>query len=462
MIAPYVTSGPVTGVEFYGRAQLVAEITGGGQRATYVLGTRQIGKSSLLRQVETLVPSLFLDVQWAGGRLEDLVRQAHREVRRKRGQHAWLPAEHTLPPADLFSVLETINDAAQMAGQRVWILVDETERLLELARLNPEVLHRLRGTVQNCPALRLVLVAAKTLSEANDLTASSGSPFLSGFALRYLGGLAPADSAALLRRGQGPVSVAVDDVLASRLIRLTNGHPLLLQLLGERLFDDGRLRRPTQGDLNGILDQCIKTAIFDKDFAYLTHGERKLIRLVVEGKPIPADADPAFLHGLTGLGYLRRKEGGYAIGNAFFDRWLRKCANWESGSDISEEGTHSVYEQSRLEQVLALAQKDRLSLGEIERALDAIRRVMIAWQRQGLPADPVTRRTLEKIEAALASRGGPKHKLEATLPLLPPILVYKVEWEGEIADLLARLRAILDELQGRVLGEEPNDQQEAT
>jgi len=459
MIAPYVTSGPVTGVEFYGRAQLVAEITGGGQRATYVLGTRQIGKSSLLRQVETLIPSLFLDVQWAGGRLEDLVRQAQREIRRKRGQYAWLPAEHMLPPADLFSLLETVNDAPQAAGQCAWILVDETERLLELARLNPEVLHRLRGTVQNCPALRLVLVAAKTLSEANDLTAVSGSPFLSGFALRYLGGLSPADSAALLRRSQGPDSVVVDDVLASDLIQLTNGHPLLLQLLGERLFDDGHLRHPTQGDLDGVLDQCIKTAIFDKDFAYLTDVERKLLRLVVEEKPISADADPAFLLGLTQLGYLRRAGGGYAIGNAFFDRWLHKCANWESESDISEEGTHSVYEQSRLEQVVALVQEDRLSLSEIQQTLDAIRRAMIAWQRYGLPADAGARRTLEKIEAALAGKGGPKHKLEATLPLLPPVLAYKVEWGGEMAGLLAKLRVILDELQDRVLGEKLNDPQ---
>jgi hypothetical protein len=49
MITPYVTSGPVTGLEFYGREGLISEILGGSQRATFVLGTRQSGKSSLLR-----------------------------------------------------------------------------------------------------------------------------------------------------------------------------------------------------------------------------------------------------------------------------------------------------------------------------------------------------------------------------------------------------------------------------
>jgi hypothetical protein len=367
MITPYVTSGPVTGAEFYGREGLMAEILGGSQRATYVLGTRQVGKSSLLRQVETLVPSLFLDVQWAGGRLENLVRQVQREIRCKREEHDWLPPENALPPADLFSLLETVNDVAQALGQRVWVLVDETERLLELARLDPEVLHRLRGTIQNCPALRVVLVAAKALSEANDLTASSGSPFLSGFALRYLGGLSPGASAALLRRSQGPTSVAVDDDLVNHLIHLTNGHPLLLQLLGERLFDDGQLRWPTQGDLDGLLDQCLKTAIFDKDFAYLTDVERRILHALVVEKPVPADIDPAFLHGLTQLGYLRCEGDSYAIGNAFFARWLRQSAPWGEKSQVSNEGALDLYKQERitsLQQQLAIHNKNLNRLQE--------------------------------------------------------------------------------------------------
>ena len=76
MISPYVISGPVTGADFYGRRSLLEEITAGRCRATYVLGTRQIGKTSLLRQVETLVPAVFLDLQWAGGRLDDLATAA--------------------------------------------------------------------------------------------------------------------------------------------------------------------------------------------------------------------------------------------------------------------------------------------------------------------------------------------------------------------------------------------------
>jgi hypothetical protein len=182
-----------------------------------------------------------------------------------------------------------------------------------------------------------------------------------------------------------------------------------------------------------------------------------VLHAVVEGKPVPADVDPVFLHGLIQLGYLRRERDSYAIGNAFFARWLNKWADWQKESQVSEESTQAVYAQSRLEQVLALVEEDRLSLAEIRRTLDAIRRAMTAWQQYGLPADVGTRRTLEKIEAALASRGGPKHKLEATLPLLPPVLAYKVEWGGEISAHLDKLRAALDELEDRFPREEPDD-----
>jgi len=121
VISPYATSGPVTGADFYGRRELFDEIATGRCRATYVLGTRQIGKTTLLRQVETLIPAIFLDLQWAGGRLDDLTRQARREVRRKQRQYPWLPPHDGLPD-DLSGLLEVVNDAVEEAGERLWVL----------------------------------------------------------------------------------------------------------------------------------------------------------------------------------------------------------------------------------------------------------------------------------------------------------------------------------------------------
>ena len=431
MISPYVTSGPVSGADFYGRRELLAEVTAGRCRATYILGTRQIGKTSLLRQAETLVPAIFLDLQWAGGRLDDLTRQARREVRRKRRQYPWL-SPHDDFSGDLFGLLEAVNDAVEEAGERLWVLMDEAEIWVRIARSDPEILHRLRGIVQNCPALRVVLVAAKSLSEANTLTGEKGSPFLSGFALRYLGPLSPEDASALLCQAQGPTPVAVADGLLSHLLRLTGGHSLLLQLLGERLYEDGQLRPPTKGDLTGILDQMGKTGIFPQDFAALSEPERAILRAVSSGQPLPADTDSAYLHGLIALGVLRCERDKYAIDNDFFARWLRERADWEARSMVTAESTLAIYTQSELEPVLAAVQENRLALAEMEHLLDAIRRAMVVWQREGAPLAP-------RLEAVLSKPGGPRHKLEATLPLLPGMLAYKVEWGGEVRDLLEKL-----------------------
>jgi len=352
VINPYVTSGPVTGADFYGRQDLLGEIAAGRCHGTYILGTRQVGKTSLLRQVETQVPAIFLDLQWAGGRLEDLVRQVKREVRRKQRNRPWLPREEDLPAGDLFDLLAALDEQADGAGERLWVLMDEAEIWVRIARADPQVLHRLRGTVQNCPALRVVLAAAKRLSEVNTLTGETGSPFLSGFAMRYLGPLSQQDGASLLRQEQGPTPVAVDDGLLAHLLSLTSGHPLLLQLLGERLYEDGRLRWPTEGDLVGILDQMVKTGIFPHDFAALANPERAILHALSSGQPPPAGTDPAYLHGLTALGILRHEGDGYAIGNDFFARWLREQADWEAKSEVSAEGTLAVYTQAEPEMAL--------------------------------------------------------------------------------------------------------------
>jgi len=432
VISPYITSGPVTGVDFYGRRDLLNEIAAGRCRASYVLGTRQIGKTSLLRQVETQVPAMFLDLQWAGGRLEDLSRQARREVRRKRQQYTWLPPADGLPD-NLFELLEAANDAVEEARERLWVLMDEAEIWVRVARSDPEILHKLRGTIQNCPALCLVMAASKSLSEANTLTGKEGSPFLSGFALRYLGPLSPPDGAALLRQAQGGVPVTVDEELLARLLALTSGHPLLLQLLGERLYEDGQLRATTKGDLTGILDQAIKTGVFPQDFAALSGPERSILHTISSGQPLADDAHPTYLHGLVGLGILRREGDGYAIGNAFFARWLQEQADWEARAEVSAEGTLTVYTQSELEPVLEAVRDNRLALAEMEQMLDALRRALLVWQRKGIPGT-------ERLAAALEEPGGPHHKLEATLPLLPGV-AYKLEWGGEVRDLLAALRA---------------------
>jgi hypothetical protein len=90
------------------------------------------------------------------------------------------------------------------------------------------------------------------------------------------------------------------------------------------------------------------------DFDYLSDTERDILWAVsVRGslteaglrERVPHPRLPAFLHGLTQLGYLRRDGEDYAIGNYFFETWLRERspAEWEKESSITDESTLRVY-----------------------------------------------------------------------------------------------------------------------
>ncbi|MCX7706854.1 MAG: hypothetical protein N2204_02465, partial [Anaerolineae bacterium] len=66
---PYVTGSYVTGSQHYGREDLLDYLLNGGSRACWVVGTRRIGKTSLLRQLELLAAAgkrlvpLYWDMQ---------------------------------------------------------------------------------------------------------------------------------------------------------------------------------------------------------------------------------------------------------------------------------------------------------------------------------------------------------------------------------------------------------------
>ena len=72
---PYVVGQWVRGERFYGREAQIAEILGGPRNWIWLLGTRRVGKTSLLKQLEHLTAGggqgffpLFWDFQGADDR----------------------------------------------------------------------------------------------------------------------------------------------------------------------------------------------------------------------------------------------------------------------------------------------------------------------------------------------------------------------------------------------------------
>jgi hypothetical protein len=436
---PYITGRWVSGPEFYGRQALPEAILRGPDDHLWVMGLRRTGKTSLLRQVELLSKGndsflpLFWDLQGCQSP-DDLGLALYEGVEEAAGNFTALGENISdWESLDLFALLKTLARLAREDERRLLLLVDEAECLNHLARTQPYTLQRLRRTLQRGPHIRTVLVSSKRLSALHEVCQDwETSPFLHGFALRYLSHLTPEAATGLIRQRQAARSVQAVPGLVAKIRQLTGDHPYLLQLLCSRLFTDGSLR-PITGDDLAFVDAQM-TGFLLNDFAALSAPERAILRAVSSGQPLPADAHPTYLHGLVGLGILRREGSKYTIGNDFFARWLREQADWETEAEVSAESTLTVYTQSELEPVLEAVRENRLALAEMEQVLDAIRRALLVWQRDGAPMAP-------RLEAALSRPGGPRHKLEATLPLLPGALAYKLEWGGEVRDLLAALRA---------------------
>jgi hypothetical protein len=139
-----------------------------------------------------------------------------------------------------------------------------------------------------------------------------------------------------------------------------------------------------------------------------TDVERRMLHALIEGKPVPADVDPAFLHGLTQLGYLRREGDSYAIGNAFFARWLRQSAPWREKSRVSDEGTLNLYKVGvlRQERIASLRQQREIHIKNLNRLEERAARHgmdVLTSLRNEMDCE---REAIARIEAELEQMGG--------------------------------------------------------
>ena len=234
-------------------------------RAYWVVGTRRIGKTSLLRQLELLAAAgdryvpLFWDMQGCasftcmGGYLGDAVRD-HMERFEPLGV-----TDAMLNQEDPLALLSTLRRLARRAGRELLLLGDETEALIGAARDEPEAMQRFHRQLTGGAGLRVIFASTRQIYRMHDVCREwTTSPFLSGFDMsQTLGSLEPEAAEALILQTQAPEDSQVHAAaeIVEAITRATNDHPFLLQILCSRLFDeDGGLRLPGDGGRAGRSD----------------------------------------------------------------------------------------------------------------------------------------------------------------------------------------------------------------
>lgn len=360
---PYITGAYVTGSNHYGRVHLLDYLLRSEGRAYWVVGTRRIGKTSLLRQLELLAAAgdryvpLFWDMQGCGSftcmgsYLGDAVRD-HLERFEPLGV-----TEAMLAESDPLALLGSLRRQARRAGRELLLLADETEALIGAARDEPEAMQRFHRQLTGGAGLRVVFASTRQIYRLHDICCDwPTSPFLSGFDMsQTLGSLEPEAAEALIVQAQAPEEARVQVVAATvdAISGAANNHPLLLQLLCSRLFDEsGTLRAP--GEEDARVDPIL-AGFFEHDFRQLTHTDRRLVLAVHRAGPTaPAELEAISgdnaaelaqrLNNLEALGYLRRTaDGGDAngvarvtVGNLFLASWLDTAADFLAELPVSQ------------------------------------------------------------------------------------------------------------------------------
>ncbi len=340
---PYVVGRWVKGVEHYDRQSLIEHLLHAHDTAIWVVGTRRMGKTSLLRQIEhvTTQPDspyvpLFLDLQ-GHATAEQLSEELCWAIETATDRFAGCGLDWEQMRAwEAATILRRLCRQLHQQQRTLLLLVDEAEVLIEIGQTNPSWLARLRKTLQE-GQLRTIIVSTRSLTQLTDQSVSwMTSPFLFGFHMVILWPLRREGATALVRQLQNEMQVEVDDALVAQILHYTNQHPYLIQHLCDLLFVQDELGRRY---LRAIQDEDLAVThmlagYFHLDFQLLSEVERTLLLTVAaQGSMTQAQLEeqvdanqaarlPVLLQSLKELGHLRREGDDWTTGSEFLRRWL--------------------------------------------------------------------------------------------------------------------------------------------
>jgi serine/threonine-protein kinase len=361
---PYVVGQWVRGDKFYGRAVEITEILEGPRNWLWLLGTRRIGKTSLLKQVEHVTAAspergyfpVFWDLQGA-----DDPKELHADF-----GDALLDAEERLEQIgidlaqveadDLFVSMGRLRRLLRSKNLQLLLLCDEVEELIKLNQKDPSLLRKLRRDMQSREGIRSVLASTIRLWALAEQRGDT-SPFLHGFAPPlYIRTLSDAEAGALIRQSNlSKVSQPrLDDEAVETIRQRCDNHPYLIQLVCKRYLE----MKDLEEALEQVATDRMVSYFFSVDFEMLSEDERNVIRIIAQQsaatsdsiqESLSIDAGPLRdgLHRLEQLGFIRRnEERRFALVNYFFRRWLKDLPSGErrvagSGSPPAMHGLSS-------------------------------------------------------------------------------------------------------------------------
>jgi tRNA A-37 threonylcarbamoyl transferase component Bud32 len=332
---PFTAGKWVRGPKFFGRRELLEKVLHGSRNYLWVAGTRRLGKTSLLKQLEYLTQSSplaeeYVPLSWDLAGSEDVAGLKVSilegvEAAEKRFEEIGVGVDELEKLSDVFEILRYLERKARSRDRKLMLLCDECEELIKIEKSCPEALPRLRRVLQQGETLHTVLAASRRLGALERSTVLETSPFLHGFVPPlYLPRLNDDEARALIQLGDfAPRDVQV-------IMEKTDNHPYLIQLVCERFFEAGNLDRV----IDELRADNLVSDFLAVDFKHLDPLEKNILEHLVRQPQADAgtlatrlgvspDRIEAALWGLRQLGCVKEVGSGLSISNFFFEAWLR-------------------------------------------------------------------------------------------------------------------------------------------
>jgi len=245
----FIVNRWVRGTDFFGRQELLSQLQDRGNKATWILGNRRVGKTSLLRQIEWLCResvwpdciALYWDLQGAGTK-EGLKDSFLESLEDSDGIDETLGLDiDKLEDMSFFDVLNKFRRRVKgLRDKRFLLLIDECEELVDIAANEPNLLNSFRKLSQADVSLTVILAGSSRFTDLDE-SESRTSLFLPDFLppLR-LGPFSSEETIALLT-GEG-----IDEKNALAIQATSFGNPHLVQVMGEYLSRLGSFENALQ------------------------------------------------------------------------------------------------------------------------------------------------------------------------------------------------------------------------
>jgi len=327
---PYNNGGVISkDSAFYDRIELLDNLDSQNSGAYYIKGNRRIGKSSLLRIMEqmaiansTVIP-VYLNLD--GARNAEEIHRFFRKALEHAYRHKKLPPFEA--PEGFLEALSASVRHYNDQGIHYLLLIDEAETLMKLPDEILTILHR--ELVNMYDGLTVILSATNRLQALFKKT-QEGVSFLDGFQMRFIGLFSQKDAEDLIRQTKNVEGeVKVSEEVMEQILKYAGTHPFLIQKLCLSLFRNGTLR-PVNPEEDLVLDDHLNN-FFDINFDQLDAEHQQVLLQFRWGEGLKDDKIRTtltinrvrtILNELEQLGFLRRENGAYWVGNYFLGLWL--------------------------------------------------------------------------------------------------------------------------------------------